>query len=45
MAIGIADNIFIAIEQNEARSAAIATGMRAIDEPEIRTYPSSGSSH
>ncbi|HTT99560.1 MAG TPA: hypothetical protein VMF58_16045 [Rhizomicrobium sp.] len=45
MAIAISDSIMFAIEQNEIRSARIAAGMRVIDEPEIRTYPSSESSH
>ena len=35
VAIGIADNIILAIEQNEVRSAKIAAGMKVIPEPEI----------
>ena len=45
IAIGVADSILFAIEQNEARLAAVASGMKMIDEPEIRTYPGSESSH
>jgi len=45
IAVGIADSIYYAIEQNEARSAAIAAGGKVIDEPEVRTYPGSESSH
>lgn len=45
IALGIADSIYFAIEQNEARSAAIAAGAKVVDEPEVRTYPGSESSH
>jgi len=45
MAVGIANGIGIALEQNALRAAAIASGTRNADEPETRVIPEIRSTH
>jgi hypothetical protein len=44
MAIGVANGVMVAMEQNALRSAAIAAGTKKV-EPEIRTIPETRFSH
>ncbi len=45
MAIGVANGINIAREQNAERRAAIAAGAKSADEPEIRIIPEIRTTH